>query len=160
MITLLLAALVVAVGDGLPADALPVKAPASVGMSAARLKVINHLVSRGIDAGGFPGAAVIVGRNGVATWEKGYGRLDWSSRSPRVSPTNTLYDLASLTKVVATTTAIMILYDEGKIALDDPVARYLPTFTGGGKERVTIRLLLEHRSGLPPDRALWRIADS
>ncbi|HEX5436128.1 MAG TPA: serine hydrolase, partial [Gemmatimonadaceae bacterium] len=47
-----------------------------------------------------------------------------------------------------------------KIALDDPVARYLPTFTGGGKERVTIRLLLEHRSGLPPDRALWRIADS
>ena len=151
----MLAALAIASGDG-----LPVKAPASVGMSAARLRVIDRVVTRGIKAGGFPGAAVVVGRKGVAVWEKGFGRLDWASSSPRVSPTETIYDLASLTKVVGTTTAIMILYDAGLLHLDDRVVTYLPEFTGGYKDSVTIRQLLEHRSGLPADRDLWRIASS
>jgi CubicO group peptidase (beta-lactamase class C family) len=153
VITLLLAAFAVALGDG-----LPVRAPASVGMSATRLKVIDHVVKRGIDAGGFPGAAVVVGRKGAAVWQKGFGHLDWTRRSEKVSPTETIYDLASLTKVIATTTAIMILYDQGKVALDEPVHTYLPGFTGGHKDEVTVRELLEHRSGLPPDRPLWRIA--
>ena len=72
----------------------------------------------------------------------------------------TIYDLASLTKVIGTTTAVMILYDEGKIDLDAPVSRYVPEFTGGEKDRVTVRMLLEHRSGLPAGRDLWRIAHS
>jgi CubicO group peptidase (beta-lactamase class C family) len=153
--TVLLAALAIAGGDG-----LPVKAPAAVGMSAARLRVIDRVVQRGITAGGFPGAAVVVGRKGASVWHKGFGHLDWAKSSPAVSPSETIYDLASLTKVVGTTTAVMILYDEGLIGLDDPVSKYLPEFSGGVKDSVTIRLLLEHRSGLPPDRPLWRLASS
>src|SRR5690606_34998944 len=68
------------------------------------------------------------------------------------------YDLASLTKVVGTTTAVMLLYDDGKLELDAPVKRYVPGFSGGLKDQVTVRQLLTHRSGLPAGRDLWRIA--
>jgi CubicO group peptidase (beta-lactamase class C family) len=139
---------------------LPVAAPATVGMSAKRLETIDRVVTRGIKAGGFPGAAVVVGRKGAAVWEKGFGRIDWAVSSNRVSATETIYDLASLTKVIGTTTAVMILFDEGRIKLDAPVNTYLPEFTGGYKDSVTVRQLLEHRSGLPADRDLWRIAHS
>jgi len=141
-------------------DGLPAKLPSAVGMSATRLATIDRVIERGIKAGGYPGAAVVVGRKGAAVWEKGFGRLGWTEESGNVVPERTIYDLASLTKVVGTTTAIMILFDEGKLALDDPVAKYIPEFTGGGKENVTLRMLLEHRSGLPPGRDLWRIAST
>ena len=139
-------------------EGLPAKAPRAVGMSAARLATIDRVIERGIKAGGYPGAAVVVGRRGAVVWEKGFGRLGWTTDASSVVAERTIYDLASLTKVVGTTTAVMILFDEGRIHLDDAVARYIPEFTGGGKERVTIRLLLEHRSGLPAGRDLWRIA--
>src|SRR5678815_5208675 len=127
-------------------------------MSASRLESIDRVVQRGIAAGGYPGAAVVVGRRGAAVWEKGIGRLSWEKTSPWVSTDRTIYDLASLTKVVGTTSALMVLYDEGKIRLDEPVKTYIPEFVGGAKERVTLRMLLEHRSGLPAGRDLWRIA--
>ena len=149
-----------AIATATPSGGLPLKAPRAVGMSAERLKVIDHVVQRGISAGGYPGAAVVVGRKGAAVWQKGFGRLSWESSSPTVSADHTIYDLASLTKVVGTTTALMILYDEGKIHLDDPVSQYIPEFSGGAKDRVTLRMLLEHRSGLPAGRDLWRIARS
>jgi CubicO group peptidase (beta-lactamase class C family) len=142
-------------GDGLPA-----KPPAAVGMSATRLAKINRVIERGILAGGFPGASIVVGRKGFAVWERGLGRIAWSRDASVVVPNRTMYDLASLTKVVATTTAIMILYDEGKLRLDDPVWRYIPSFAGGAKNNITIRHLLTHRSGLPAGRDIWRIADS
>ena len=137
---------------------LPVAAPADVGMSADRLQAIDRIVERGIAAGGFPGASVVVGRRGAAVWSKGYGRLSWSERAALVSADSTVYDLASLTKVVATTAAAMVLYDRGRLSLDAPVHRYLPTFVGRGRERVTVRDLLTHRSGLPAGRDLWRVA--
>jgi CubicO group peptidase (beta-lactamase class C family) len=143
------------VGDG-----LPLKAPMAVGMSSERLAKIDHVVERGISAGGYPGASVVVGRRGAAVMEKGFGRQSWSSSSPAVTADRTIYDLASLTKVVGTTTALMVLYDEGKIHLDDPVYKYVPGFIGGQKDQVTIRMLLEHRSGLPAGRDLWRSAHS
>jgi CubicO group peptidase (beta-lactamase class C family) len=139
---------------------LPSRAPDSVGMSAARLAAVDRVVERGVDASGFPGAAVIIGRRGATVVSRGYGTLDWSRSSGAVSPERTLYDLASLTKVVATTSAVMVLYDEHRIALDAPVARYLPAFSRGAKARVTIRELLEHRSGLPAGSNLSRIAHS
>ena len=154
--TLITVVAMIAVADG----GLPVAAPATVGMSAKRLETIDRVVTRGIKAGGFPGAAVVVGRKGAAVWEKGFGRIDWAVSSTRVSATETIYDLASLTKVIGTTTAVMILFDEGRIQLDSPVRAYLPEFTGGYKDSVTVRQLLEHRSGLPADRDLWRIAHS
>jgi CubicO group peptidase (beta-lactamase class C family) len=139
-------------------DGLPVKRPAAVGMSAARLAVVDRVIERGIKAGGYPGAAVVVGRKGATVLEKGFGRLGWTEESGPVIAERTIYDLASLTKVIGTTTAVMILFDEGKLHLDDQVAKYVPEFTGGGKEHVTLRMLLEHRSGLPAGRDLWRIA--
>jgi CubicO group peptidase (beta-lactamase class C family) len=155
VLSLLISAFALLAAEG---GGLPVKTPKSVGMSSERLAKIDHVIQRGIKAGGYPGAAVVVGRRGAAVWEKGFGRLSWSSSSSPVSAEKTIYDLASLTKVVGTTTALMVLYDEGKIALDAPVAQYLPDFTGGAKDRVTIRMLLEHRSGLPAGRDIWRMA--
>jgi CubicO group peptidase (beta-lactamase class C family) len=136
-------------------ERLPHIAPESVGMSASRLARIDEVVRRGISAGGFPGAAVIVGRRGAIVWERGYGTLDWRSGVP-VDAERTMYDLASLTKVVATTAAAMVLVDRGKLRLDEPVARYLPAFGGGSKNGITIRDLLTHRSGLPAGRNLSR----
>jgi len=127
-------------------------------MSAARLSVIDRVVSRGIAAGGYPGASVVVGRGGYAVYQKGFGRLDWTGSSRAVSPSESIYDLASLTKVIATTTAAMILWDENRLRLDAPVAAYIPEFSGGAKSRVTVRQLLTHQSGLPAGRNIWRIA--
>lgn len=139
-----------AVRDG---DGMPRVAPDSVGMSAERLAVIDRVVSNAIAARGFPGAAVIVGRHGAIVWEKGYGTLG-GPLGTGVEPARTLYDLASLTKVVATATAAMVLVDRGRLRLDDPVARWVPEFRVGAKSRVTIRHLLTHRSGLPAGRGL------
>jgi len=141
-----------------PGDRLPAAAPAAVGMSAERLATIDRVVSKGISGGGFPGAAVVVGRAGFSVYQRGYGRLGWTAKSPLVDPQSTVYDIASLTKVVGVTTAAMLLFDEGKLDLDAPVQRYLPTFTGANKAKVTVRHLLTHHSGLPAGRILWRTA--
>jgi len=141
-------------------DGLPSKAPDAVGMSASRLESIDRVIQRGIKAGGYPGAAVVVGRKGAAVWQKGFGSLSWSEVSGAVDPDRTIYDVASLSKVIGTTTAVMVLYDEKKIDLDAPVFRYLPAFSGGLKDEVTVRELLTHRSGLPAGRDLWRKARS
>jgi len=138
-------------------DGLPVKPPTDVGMSSTRLEAIERVVARGIKAGGYPGAAVVVGRNGAAVMEKGFGRLSWVTTSAAVDAQQTIYDVASLTKVVGTTAAVMILFDEKKIDLDERVVSYIPTFTGGEKSQVTLRQLLTHTSGLPAGRDIWRI---
>lgn len=156
MLKVIVTALTLAHGN----DGLPSKAPDAVGMSASRLESIDRVVQRGIKAGGYPGAAVVVGRKGAAVWQKGFGNLSWSSVSGGVDPDRTIYDVASLSKVIGTTTAVMVLYDEKKIDLDAPVFRYLPAFSGGLKDEVTVRELLTHRSGLPAGRDLWRKARS
>ena len=154
MVRILLGAYVaLAVSDG-----LPVNTPKSVGMSAARLASIDRIVMRGINAGGYPGASVVIGRNGYAVYQKGFGKLGWTTSSGRVTADRSIYDLASLTKVVGTTTAAMVLFDQGRLDLNAPVSTYLPAFSGGWKDSVTVRHLLTHRSGLPAGRDLWRIA--
>ncbi len=109
---------------------------------------IEQAVREGIDAGAFPGAVVVVGTRGGILHARGYGHFTWSDQSPVPDPETTLYDLASLTKVVATTPVLMHLVDQGLVDLDHPVERYLPEFVGSGKAEVTVRHLLEHRSGL------------
>ena len=155
LLKVILTALTLANGDGLPS-----KAPDAVGMSASRLESIDRVVQHGIKAGGYPGAAVVVGRKGASVWQKGFGKLSWSTTSSVVEAENTIYDVASLSKVVGTTTAIMILFDQKKVDLDAPVFRYLPAFSGGLKDKVRVRDLLTHRSGLPAGRDLWRKARS
>ena len=137
---------------------LPRVAPESVGMSVSRLAMIDDVVLRGIRAGGFPGAAVIVARHGGVVWERGYGTLDWRS-GVAVDAERTMYDLASLTKVVATTAAAMVLVDQGKLRLDERATHYLPTFSGGAKDQITIRDV-RSRSPDPSQhgRRCWRRA--
>ncbi|CAN5629585.1 hypothetical protein BH23GEM3_BH23GEM3_24960 [soil metagenome] len=107
------------------------------------------------ERGGFPGAALAIGRGRHVVLERGVGRLGWSAGEDRVDPDYTVYDIASLTKVVAATTAVMLLVEDGKMSLDAPVIRYLPNFVGTGKERVTVRHLLTHTSGLPAGANIW-----
>ena len=155
---LLQAFLAATLATGPRLNGLPAKAPADVGMAADRLAAIDRIIRHGINAGAFPGATVVVGREGYTVLSHGYGRLDWSPNGPVVTPDASLYDLASLTKVIATTTAVMILYDEGKLALDVPVRQYLPEFSGGLKDKATVRQLLTHHAGLPPGVVLWHRA--
>ncbi|NIM48889.1 MAG: serine hydrolase [Gemmatimonadales bacterium] len=109
---------------------------------------IERAALDGVRGGVFPGAVVVVGTHDRVLLSRGYGRLTWSSSGATPSSDSTLYDLASLTKVVATTPAVMLLVQAGRLDLDRPVQHYLPEFTGDDKERVTVRHLLEHRSGM------------
>jgi CubicO group peptidase (beta-lactamase class C family) len=138
--------------------------PATVGLSPDRLGDAVAAVRREIRRGAFPGAALAIGRGSEIALLKGIGGVTWNG--PDVSPDSTVYDLASLTKVVATTTAVMLLVEDGKMSLDAPVQRYLPEFSGGAKSLVTVRMLLTHTSGLPagvgvdgltPTQALMKI---
>ena len=139
----------VALGD---TTVLQRRTPAEAGMDGDRLVLIDRAVKQGLAAGGFPGAAVVVGRRGGIVWEKGYGSAEWGFGKPAVDVRSTMYDIASITKAVATSAAVMVLYDRGKLKLDTPVGRYLPEFRRGDKARVTVRDLLTHRSGLPAGR--------
>lgn len=119
---------------------------------------IDAAVEAGIAAGIYPAAVVVVGRGDSVVYARGYGTFTWDGRGGRPSPDETIWDLASLTKVVATTPAVMLLVERGRVDLDAPVTRYLPEFRGKGKERVTVRHLLEHRSGLRAFLSLDRLA--
>jgi len=123
----------------------------------------DPLVLDGMRRGAYPGGALVVGRHDTILFAKGYGHLTWSASSPAVDPDSTLYDLASLTKVVATTTALMLLVERGAVRLETTVATYLPELRGAGTADITIRQLLTHTSGLRadiPDPELKAIPDS
>jgi CubicO group peptidase (beta-lactamase class C family) len=116
--------------------------------------VVAYLQSQ-VDSA-FPGATIAVGYGDSVVLLAAVGHYGADDKRP-VTPA-TIYDLASLTKVIGLTTATMMLVDSGKLDLDAPVQRYVPAFQGPGKERVTIRNLLTHSSGLPAWRPLYREA--
>ena len=116
---------------------------------AAQFGALDSIVAEGVRRGVYPGAAVVVGTSTAIVHSRGFGHFTWDPRSPVPDPATTVWDLASLTKVVATTAAAALLVDEGRLALDAPVRRYLPRFAGGAKDQVTVRMLLDHTSGLP-----------
>lgn len=120
---------------------------AAAGLSATALQRAEDAVLDEISRGSFPGASLAVGRWSAVVLEQGMGRV--GAGGGEVDPDRTVYDIASLSKVVGTTTAVMLLVEDGKMSLDDPVQAYLPEFTGVNKDRVTIRHLLTHTSGLP-----------
>lgn len=102
----------------------------------------------------FPGAEAVIGSHDRVLASVGVGSVDWA---PSAEPTDsTIWDLASLTKVVGMTTGIMQLVAEGRVNLDAPAQRYIPRFKGPGKRRVTIRHLITHSSGLPAWRPLYK----
>ncbi|CDM65440.1 hypothetical protein PYK22_01441 [Pyrinomonas methylaliphatogenes] len=132
------------------ADKLPTASPAAVGISAERLAEIDRAVEQEIAQRRLPGAVVLVARRGRVVWRKAYGsRAVVPQREPMT--VDTIFDLASLTKVVATATSIMILVERGQVRLSDPLSRYIPEIKGGGRERITIEQLLTHTAGYAPD---------
>ena len=135
-------------GQPLPQQAPRLDVPEAVGMSSRRLRRVDSLLHANVVERAFPGAAVAVGRGQTTTMLDGIGYHTFDAK--RTVTPQSRYDLASLTKVVATTTAVMTLYERGDIALDAPVVRYLPDFGQNGKDEVTVRQLLLHASGLQP----------
>ena len=132
------------------AQGLPIAAPQMVGMNAAKLTQIDELVNADIKDKKLPGAVVLVGHKGKIVFRKAYGNR---SLVPTVEPmtVDTIFDLASLTKVVATTTSIMILVEQGKLRLSDPIGKYIPEIQDEQVKRVTIQQLMTHTSGFAPD---------
>lgn len=116
---------------------------------------LRAILERGIADSAFPGAIAVVGTHHGPLVTVAAGHLDWTP-SP-VPDAHTLWDLASLTKVVGMTSAVMQLVEQQRIDLDAPVQRYLPEWTGAHKERVTVRDLLTHRAGLPPFRRYFAL---
>lgn len=127
--------------------------PGDVGLSSEKLSAIDDEVAQAIADEKLPGCVVCIGRRGKIALLKAYGnkRLE-----PETAPmtTDTLFDLASLTKPIATATSAMLLIEQGKLKLGEPVATYLPEFAQNGKETVTVEQLFIHTSGLIPDNAL------
>jgi CubicO group peptidase (beta-lactamase class C family) len=125
-------------------------------MDPVALDSLDAFIRRAIGDSVSPGVAIAVARRGELVRLRGYGRLDWDPASAPVTPFS-VYDLASLTKVVGTTSALMLLVEEGRVRLQDPVVRYLPGFLQGDprKGEVTIEDLLRHRSGLPGYRQFF-----
>lgn len=109
---------------------------------------IDYVIQKAIDEKAFPGAVVLVWKNGEIIYENAFGNYTYEVGLQKVYPF-TIYDLASLTKVVATTTAAMICYDRNLFSLDDKVVKYIPEFAVNGKENITIKHLLLHNTGLP-----------
>jgi len=109
---------------------------------------IDDAVREGIQKGIYPGAVVIIGRRDSLLYARGYGHFTWNPSSPVPRPDSTLWDIASITKVVSTAGTALRLVDQGKLDLEAPVRRYLPRFSGGPKNLVTVRMLLDHTSGL------------
>jgi len=135
----------------------PEPQPAPPEIDARRFARIEAVARKEIAAGHLPGAVVLVGHNGKIVYRKAFGLRCLEPR-PQPMSADTVFDLASLTKVVATTTAVMQLVDGGLLSLDHPVAEYWPEFAGGGKKRITLRQLLTHTSGLRAEvnpRARW-----
>ncbi|MDF9834233.1 CubicO group peptidase (beta-lactamase class C family) [Ereboglobus sp. PH5-5] len=129
---------------------LPQVAPAEVGLDSAVLDRIDVECQKGIDEELVPGCVVCVGRHGKITWLKAYGnrRLATKDRPAHPMTVDTVFDLASITKPVAVAASIMTLVDQGKLNVDDKVARYLDEYKTPEKETITIRQLLTHTSGL------------
>jgi CubicO group peptidase (beta-lactamase class C family) len=132
--------------------------PASVGMDSTLPARLDSIIRIGLAEGAAPGASVAVGRYGRLVYLKGYGTLDYAADSPPVTPT-TIYDLASLTKVIATTTSAMILEETGKLDLDRPVASYVPELSAPDKAGITVRMLLTHSGGLEAYAPLYSAAN-
>jgi beta-N-acetylhexosaminidase len=131
---------------------MPLVSPGRLGFDSLRLDAVVGYLRTEVDTA-FPGAVVAVGRHGQLALLAAVGH--YGVGDPRAVTPETVYDLASLTKVIALTTACILLVDAGRLDLDAPVQRYLPEFRGPNKDRVTIRHLLTHSAGLIADLPLY-----
>jgi beta-N-acetylhexosaminidase len=133
--------------------------PEVAGFDSDKLRHVDDILRKAIADSAFPAAVALVAKDGIIVYDKAFGAYDYSPYSRQID-VETMFDLASVTKVVATTSAVMQLYDEGLLDLDDPVARYIPKFGQNGKDEVTIRNLLLHNSGLPSRKKFYETCTS
>ena len=145
-----LVSLLSAVGQTPAASSNPLALVMDLATYADRLAPVDAIVNNAVAQGHTPGAVVLVGHRGKVIYRKAFGNR---SLEPAIEPmtVDTVFDMASLTKVMATTGSIMRMVQLGQIKLNDPVSRYIPEFAQNGKQDVTIRQLLTHYSGLRPD---------
>ena len=111
---------------------------------------IDRIMAAALKAKTVPGAVIFIGHDGHIVFHKAYGYRS-TIPAPNAMTEDTIFDMASLTKVIATTTAAMQLYQQGRFRLNDPLSKYLPEFASNGKKDITIRQIMTHYSGLPPD---------
>ena len=143
------------IGLGVLVQSKPAASAASAALSSDSLTSIADIVHGEIVRGHIPGAVVLIGQDHAIVYREAFGlRVTRNDVVPMTA--ETIFDLASLTKVVATTTAVMQLVERGGISLDAPASRYWPGFGAAGKTTITIRQLLTHYSGLKPDLNLMR----
>jgi len=135
------------------APELPVARPEQAGMDPGKLARIDQAVAEALQAKRMPGCVVAIGRRGKLAMLRAYGHRQVLPE-PVAMTADTVFDLASLTKPIATATSVMILVERGKLRLDDPVARHLGEFAPHGKDRITIADLLTHQGGLIADNSL------
>jgi beta-glucosidase-like glycosyl hydrolase/CubicO group peptidase (beta-lactamase class C family) len=134
---------------------LRVARPEDVGFRPGAMADVDRVADEGLAARAFPGGVLAVGKDSALVHLRPFGRFSYDASAPAVKP-DTLYDVASLTKVVATTTMAMILVDEGKLDVRKPVSAFIPGFRGGAKDKVTVENLLTHSSGLEAWAPLYK----
>ncbi len=138
-----------------PQAGLPQAEPESAGMLAVQLQKIGPAVEAAMEAKEVPGAVVLVARHGKVVYLKAFGHRAVEPAMEAMT-TDTIFDMASMTKVMATAPSILLLVEQGEVRLGDKVKHYLPKFVGGGKDAITVLELMTLYSGLPPDFDLSR----
>jgi len=126
------------------------KSSAAIGISLDHLARMDRIIQESIEKKELPGAVVLVGHHGHIVWRKAYGARAVEPQREAMT-TDTIFDLASLTKVVATATSVMMLIERGEVRLNDPLVKFIPEMKGAGRDAITIEQLLTHTSGLAPD---------
>jgi beta-glucosidase-like glycosyl hydrolase/CubicO group peptidase (beta-lactamase class C family) len=143
------------VGTGITSlSILPDIDPSMAGFNEQKLNVIDSIVKDGITQGAYPGAVVLVAKDGRVVYEKAFGKMTFTNPAPMT--TRTIFDLASVTKICATTISVMKLYDEGKLDLNKPLGDFLPWVKGSNKEALTVNDILLHQAGLKSFIAFYR----
>ncbi len=132
----------------------PIAKPENVGLSSIKLQKIDEIANDAITKGAFPGCVVLVAKNGKIAYQKAFGYTNFDQTEP-INP-SMIYDLASVTKISATTVSIMKLYEEGKINLQKTIGDYLPWVIGSDKSGLTIKDILLHQAGLTPFIPFYR----
>jgi beta-glucosidase-like glycosyl hydrolase/CubicO group peptidase (beta-lactamase class C family) len=125
---------------------LPSIDPSALGFDASKLQLVDSIVLDGIKQQAYPGAVVLVAKDGRVVYEKAFGQMAWTNPAPMT--TQTIFDLASVTKICATNISVMKLYDEGKLDLTKTLGDYLPWLRGTNKESITLQDVLLHQGGL------------
>jgi beta-N-acetylhexosaminidase len=149
------------IGEGLqlPKCALENSSPSGLELSEDSFEPVDDMVNKAIEDSIFPGATLLIAKDGKIFYDKAFGFYTYESDSKQMT-NRTMFDLASVSKVIGTTNAAMKLIDEKKLDLEAPVSIYLPKFSSNGKDKIRIKNLLYHNSGLPPFKLFYKMCSS